>query len=135
MYYLSLDKDGYLLSVSLTGDGPAVETLDGLDLSGNRIGAYRWDGDALTLDTEQLARLEAETRVRDVQERVAQLTAALRETDAVVLEALEGLFTVTTITGFIAALVSAAKSVRATLEDRGRIREQIAELTNKEDQS
>lgn len=60
-YYLNLDAEGYLLSVSKTNTGgPAVDTLEGLDLSGCRIGAHRFDGTQLILDEERLAQLKAE---------------------------------------------------------------------------
>lgn len=57
-YYLNLDSEGYLLSVSKTNTGgPAVEGLEGLDLSGYRIGGYRWDGQQLVPDEDRLAQL------------------------------------------------------------------------------
>lgn len=60
-YYLNLDPEGYVLSVSKTNTGgPAVEDLEGFDLSGCRIGAHRFDGAQLILDEEKLAQLEAE---------------------------------------------------------------------------
>lgn len=60
-YYLNLDPDNYLLSVSKTDTGgPAIESLEGFDLSGPRIRAYRWDGERLRLDEERLAQLQAE---------------------------------------------------------------------------
>lgn len=62
MYYLNLDENNYLLSVSETHiDGPCVESLDGLDLSGRRLRAHRWDGEALTPDEERLRELKAES--------------------------------------------------------------------------
>lgn len=128
-YYLNLDAGGYLLSVSTAPmDAPSIESLDGLDLSGSRINAYRWDGESLVLDGARLAELEAQEAAEAVRERVFELTARLRASDSVVLEALEGLLTATTATGFIAALISAAKSIRATLAERTSLREQIREL-------
>ena len=60
-HYLNLDPDGYVLSVSKTNTGgPVVKKLDGLDLSGRRIEAHRWDGKKLILDEEKLAQIEAE---------------------------------------------------------------------------
>lgn len=54
-YYLNLDEDGYLLSISTVGEGISIASLDGLDLSGERINAYRWDGEKLTFDEERWA--------------------------------------------------------------------------------
>lgn len=60
-YSLNLDSDGFLLSVSKPNTGgPVVDTLEGLDLSGSRIRAHRFDGTQLVLDEERLAQLEAE---------------------------------------------------------------------------
>lgn len=60
-YYLNLNPDNYLLSVSKTDTGgPAVDSLDALDLSGCKINAYRWDGERLLLDEERFVRLQAE---------------------------------------------------------------------------
>lgn len=65
MYYLNLDEDGYVLSVSETDTGgPCVESLDGLDFAGYRINAYRWDGENVILDMDKLAVLEVEQQER-----------------------------------------------------------------------
>ena len=71
MYYLNLDENGYLTGYftvdtpleAIPEDSPlvgipAVESLDGLDLSGLRFRAHRWDGERLALDEEKLALLE-----------------------------------------------------------------------------
>lgn len=64
MFQLNLDENGYLLSVYQTvepvEDSPEIESLDGLDLSGYRINAYRWDGSELILDEDKLRLLLAE---------------------------------------------------------------------------
>ena len=61
MYYLNLDENGYLLSVFRTAESPenvpGVESLEGLDLTGCRIRAHRWDGEKLTLNEDRLAEL------------------------------------------------------------------------------
>ena len=80
-YYLNLDAEGYLLSVSKTNTGgPAVEDLEGFDLSGCRIGAHRFDGTQLILDEERLAHLkteeEATTRPDEPVEAVSWNTMA-----------------------------------------------------------
>lgn len=64
MYQLNLNPEGYLLSISYAMGGvdegvPSLDTLEGLDLSGERIGAYRWDGEKLVLDEDKLAAIEA----------------------------------------------------------------------------
>lgn len=130
MLYLNLDAEGYLQAVSTVGPegAPCIDTLDGLDLSGSRIGAYRWDGAALVLDPVRLAEIEAADRAADIRRQIAALTSELRSTDSVVLEALEGLMTATTATGFIAALITAARAIKTTLAERANIRERIAAL-------
>ena len=63
--YLNLDADGYLLSVFLSPeelDCPRVEAWDGIDISGARIGAWRWDGTGLVWDEEHWAQIEAAER-------------------------------------------------------------------------
>ena len=87
-YYLNLDAEGYLLSVSKTNTGgPAVENLEGLDLSGYRIGAHRFDGTQLILDEERLVQLKSEEEATarpdepvdkpSQEERIADLEEAL----------------------------------------------------------
>lgn len=66
MYYLNLDENNYLLSVSSVGVGISIESLDGYDLSGSRINAYRWNGQTLELDEERLAEIEQENTVENV---------------------------------------------------------------------
>ena len=70
MYKLNLDPEGYLLSISYEPGGveagePAIDTLAGLDLEGNRISAHRWDGEKLILDKEKLAAIDAEKDKRE----------------------------------------------------------------------
>ncbi len=80
MYYLNLDNEGRLLSVSTTpmADCPSIDSLDGYDFTGYRVGAYRWTGEALTLDEAKLAELEsaAEAQRRAEGERAALAKAA-----------------------------------------------------------
>lgn len=68
----------------------------------------------------------------DEQQHVA-LTTALRGTDLVVLEALEGLLTVTTPTDLVAALVAINEQLKDVLESRLFLRKQIAVLTKKKE--
>jgi len=127
-YYLNLDTDGYLLSISTIGDGPHLDSIEGIDLSGDKINAYRWDGTNLVLDGGRMADIEQAEAVRAKAEQIAELTAQLRASDSIVLEALEGLMSATTATGFIAALISAARNIRATLTERADIRARLADL-------
>lgn len=61
MFYLNLDDNGYLLSISkIKTNVPSVESLDGLDLSGYRINAHRWTGSELVFDEERYAEIETE---------------------------------------------------------------------------
>lgn len=64
MFYLNLDENGYLLSVSKTktSNSPFIKSLKGLDLSGDRINCYRWDGDTLVFDFSRQEEKENETR-------------------------------------------------------------------------
>lgn len=75
MFYLNLDTDSYLLSVSKTNTGgPSVESLEGFDLSGHRIRAHRWTGEKLVLDEDKLAELDADAAAK-AQELAALLAA------------------------------------------------------------
>lgn len=90
MYYLNLSEDKYLLSVSSTPmpDCPAIESLEGFDFSGVRIGAYRWDGNKLVLDGDKLARLEEEQAAAEKARREdAARTAASAEVQAALIAA------------------------------------------------
>lgn len=51
-YHLTLDNDGYLLSVSkYTTSAETVSSVDDFDFSGYRINAYRWNGATLVFDS------------------------------------------------------------------------------------
>lgn len=130
-YYLSIDDNGYLQSVFSSEseiEAPHIESLDGYDFSGNRIGAYRWDGDKLVIDENRLKELDGEEQQSENDQAILDLTDRLRNSDSVVLEALEGLFEANTITGFISALINAAKDIKSTLSERNELRERIREL-------
>ena len=59
-YYLTVDKDNYLLSIASVGIGIEADiNLDDYDLSGYRINAHKWDGKTLMLDEERLAEIDA----------------------------------------------------------------------------
>ncbi len=94
MVWLNVDKDGYLRGLRYgpgPGEGqeelPHVESLDGLDMRGVRMMAYRWDGERLVLDEERLAALESKQRAAT---RIAQLKAKLDETDYIAAKLAEG---------------------------------------------
>lgn len=75
MFYLSLDETGYLLSVSKTPIvGAFIYDASGLDLSGDRLRAYHWDGENLVLDEDKLAELDAKAIAKA--EELAALLAA-----------------------------------------------------------
>ena len=78
MYYLNLDPDGWLLSISTVGNeaGPALESLEPFDFSGARIGAHRWNGTALIFDAAKYAEILAE------QEAAARRPSALEALEA-----------------------------------------------------
>ena len=90
MVYLNLDQDGYLLSVAstpMTG-APSIDTLEGLDLSGVRINAYRWDGGGLALDEGRLAALEAaEAEARRTEADAEARAVAMTEVQAALITA------------------------------------------------
>ena len=133
-YYLYTDDDGYLTTVGYQaesiGCGPYMDSIDDYDFDGERLHAYRWDGEKLIFDAERFAELEAARAKEAAAETIMELTAQLRRSDSVVLEALEGLFGATTLTGLLAGLVNAAGSIRETLAERTVIRSKIAELNN-----
>lgn len=89
MFYLKLDADGYLLSVSTTPmEGPSIDTLDGIDLSGVRMRAYRWDGKTLVLDETRLAELEQKkTTERQTLEKAMYDASVQKEAQAELLAA------------------------------------------------
>lgn len=136
MYYLNLDEDGYLLSVYTLGesdqgpaDAPALETLDGLDLSGARIGTYKWDGEGLTLDEGRFAELQAEAEEQDKDSEYAGLLAQLRATDGDIVDALEGLLAAGTATELVKALKETRETHNDILMERKKLRAEILNLT------
>lgn len=98
MIYLDIDDRGYLRSVftrQIAEDEPELslphlDSLDGLDLSGNRIFAYYWDGEKLVLDENRLAELEEEQHQEDTRhERIIRKESARAEvTDAILTAAI-----------------------------------------------
>lgn len=136
MIYLDVDDSGYLRSVftrQVSEDEPElnlphIDSLDGYDFSGNRIFAYRWDGKKLVLDDDKLAELMREEADEQNQWIIADLTEQLRQSDSIVLEALEGLFSATTATGFITSLIAAARNIRSVLAERSDLRQRIQAL-------
>ena len=130
LYFLHLDENGYLLSIyeRTEGEGPHLYSLDGYDFSGDRLSAYRWDGERLIFDAARYAALQSDAEIREKLLQAAKLTLDLKKSDEAVLEAFEGLLTATTITGFMSALMNAGRSLRETLSGRAALREQIARL-------
>ena len=92
-YYLALDSDGYLSSVfSSDCSGvdeigtPFLYSLDGLDLSGERMNAYFWNGESLTFDDSKYAELVAQRSKSDANvERITRMDAIRAEITDVVL--------------------------------------------------
>ncbi len=123
MYALNLGDDGRILSATLPEYAPedavTVEVLPEGDLS-----HYRLVGGELELADDLISERSQQTDAR----RIADLSAELRGTDAIVLETLEGLLTATTPMDFIAALTVAADGIKDTLADRTKLRERIEAL-------
>ncbi len=78
-YYLNLDENNYLLSVSSVGGSGAEAdiNIDEYDLSGIRINAYKWENGTLIFDEAKYAQLEAEqAQTQDaptLEEKIAEL--------------------------------------------------------------
>lgn len=86
MYYLNLDENNYLLSISeISGGIKADINLTDYDFSDIRINAYKWESDSLMFDeerfnilkAERLAQEEAEKQQVSYEQRVADLEQAL----------------------------------------------------------
>lgn len=128
--YFNLDDNGYVLSASKTPVFGAVGyDASGLDLSGDRIRAHRWDGKKLILDETRLAELAEEDGKADRTFQVVKLRQELVSTNEVILEGLEALFTATDVAGLFTALLTAKNSLADVLEARAAIREKIANLS------
>lgn len=129
MYYLNLDDEGYLLGVSATDTGgPGVESLEGLDLSGYRIKAHRWDGEKIVLDEEILAALEKEEAREKVYARAEQLRAALRATDSDVVAAVARWFAAESVTDLFQRIIQSGQVIRNVLETRTALEDEIREM-------
>ena len=133
-YYLQSDDNDYLVTIGYqpesTGIGPYLDTVDDYDFSGERLHAYQWDSETETLifDSARYAELMAQQNKEHIQSQIMELTQTLRQTDSVILEALEELLSATTLTGFLSTLINAAKNVHETIIARADIREQIEKL-------
>ena len=90
MYFLNLDLDNYLLSISDTEmpNCPTLESLDEFDFSGVRMNASRWNGTTLVLDPVRLEELEKE---QAAQEKEWKEIEKREEFDRVMKEAQEQL--------------------------------------------
>lgn len=78
--YFNLDNDGYVLSASKTPTVGAVGyEASGLDLSGERIRAHRWDGKKLILDETRLTEIDAEKASAEEAENARIMAAEQRE--------------------------------------------------------
>lgn len=67
MIYLSLTEDNYLQGITFGPEPkpdeegplpPHIKDLTGIDISGIRMGAYKWDGEQLTFDNARYTALE-----------------------------------------------------------------------------
>lgn len=144
IYCLTIGIDGYIVSLGYqpeisieesSEDEPlddyiVLDSIDDYDFSGERLHAYRWDSETETLifDSARYAELMVQQNKEHIQSQIMELTQTLRQTDSVILEALEELLSATTLTGFLSTLINAAKNVHETIIARADIREQIEKL-------
>ena len=86
MYYLNLDENNYLLSISEIGGGIEADIeLADYDFSDVRLNAYKWEGGKLMFDAERfnileaerLAQEEAEKQQVSYEQRIKDLESAL----------------------------------------------------------
>ena len=86
---------------------------------------YKYENGELVRDNnaiiQQQEQIEERAELAELQERLAL-------TNDQVLEALEALFSATTITGIVAALVDSGKSLKSVLQERQQIRQRIKEI-------
>lgn len=86
MFYLNLDENNYLLSISTTeaSGAPTIESIDEYDLSELRLMAYRYEDGRLVFDAERFEQL---TKAQEEIEHKAYLDRlAPSETDLAVVE-------------------------------------------------
>lgn len=97
MIYLNLTEDNYLRGITFGPEPkpdeeeslpPHIKDLAGVDLGGIRMGAYRWDGEKLTLDEDRLAALEKEEAAakKEAAARTARQTAVQEVQAALITE-------------------------------------------------
>lgn len=129
MKYLNLDAEGRLLSVSdIPFKGGVACDVDGLDFSGHRVLAYRYDGEKLIFDDNKYAELDAEAMKAETSEKISNLRQELSSTNETVLEALEGIFSATTFDGILTAIRKSRESLNDVLTRRASIREEIKKM-------
>ena len=129
MYYIKINDEGYITDwCDMPQEGDFLEVPspnDAFDFLDNWAN-YRLVDGQLQRDEDAV---EAEARRKEIEAQIADLRQQLNNTNDVVMEGLESLFSATTIAGFISALAENAKNLKQTLQDRTAIREQIAELS------
>lgn len=128
MFALNINEDGRVLSATLPEYAPAgtptVEALPADDLS-----LYRFVDGALVKDAALAAAQTAQETAQRFAQSITEKNARLRATDADVLDALDGIFSATTPTEFITALMAAAEQLKDVLSSRAALRAEIAALT------
>lgn len=133
---------GHLIADALTIEHPAVEAVEEqghwvttteypnggkdvewvVDVAGV-AGREAWT------EREEIRRFVPYTAMELEARRCSSLAGRLRATDADVLDALDGIFSATTPTEFITALMAAAEQLKDVLSSRAALRAEIAALT------
>lgn len=68
MYFLNVDENGYLLSISRVGGGIEAEIdLKNYDFTRDRIRAHKWDGETLVFDADRYAEIEAKNAEKETE--------------------------------------------------------------------
>ena len=136
-HYVYLDDAGYVMLASFEPESELSELMRAelddpsiYDFTGERLHAYRWDEERqeLIFDEDKYTELLAEQARGAAEIQIIEMQQALRQTDNIILEALEKLFSATTLTGFLQVLLSAGREIRETLTARNEIREEIEKL-------
>lgn len=99
-----------------------------VDTPGRKAAAEYWE-------TEEILRFVPFTDAELAAHQIDALTAQLRATDTAVLEAVETMLGCTTLEGLLAAMLTAARNLKETLDARAALRSEIGGMAYAGDQN
>ena len=138
-YYVTTDKDGYVLSIRHTNSRLDFAELDltKYDLEGLRLHAHKLGRKELIFDEDKYLELLNKETIIENKKEVVELKRKLTETDYIVARAFEEVMALknplTWIADVLVITLKYSKKYAQTISDRTKWRERIEEIENRKD--